>query len=155
MPEKIREGAERMRPIDADEAHSKLTELYKNAQGEARKAYSAALDIISDADTIEKPLTIPDVERVLNEATVFSVCFHERITLREFMDRVQQGKCNRHRRGRWIEEYQKFGTKHHCSVCQKPIYVGIGISLDVTSFSFCPNCGAKMDADGGGTDAGD
>ena len=35
-----------MRLIDADHTHEKLTELYKNAQGDARKAYSDALDIV-------------------------------------------------------------------------------------------------------------
>lgn len=126
-----------MRPIDADEAHSKLTELYKNAQGEARKAYSAALDIISDADTIENPLKIPDVERVLNEATVFSVCFHERITLREFMNRVQKGECKARRHGRWLSN-NLILNRQKCSECG--FY-----SDDLQADNYCPQCGAIMD----------
>lgn len=131
-----------MRPIDADEAHSKLTELYKNAKGEARKAYSAAIDIISDADTIEKPLTIPDVERVLNEATVFSVCFHERITLREFMNRVQKGECKTHRHGAW--EIGLFNPNYfYCSEC--------GLASTRKS-NYCPECGSHMIKTGGGAE---
>ena len=42
-----------MRPIDADHIHNKLTKLYKNAQEDARKAYSCALDIVCDEDTID------------------------------------------------------------------------------------------------------
>ena len=42
-----------MRPIDADNIHEKLTELYKNAQGDARKAYSKSLDIVCEEDTID------------------------------------------------------------------------------------------------------
>lgn len=42
-----------MRQVDADAIHAKLTVLYKNATGAARRAYSDALDIVSDADDIE------------------------------------------------------------------------------------------------------
>ena len=42
-----------MRLIDEDEVHKKLTDLYKYAKREARRAYSVAIDIITDADTIE------------------------------------------------------------------------------------------------------
>ena len=130
-----------MRPIDADEAHDKLTALYKNAQGKAREAYSAALDIISDADTIEKPLTIPDVERVLNEATVFSVCFHERITLREFMNRVQKGECKKYRRGAWQIRPRTF--YFYCSECGQ---------ASTRQSNYCPECGSHMIKTGGGAE---
>ena len=143
-----------MRPIDADAANSKLTELYKNAKGEARRAYSRAIDVICDADTIEEPLKIPDVERVLNEATVFSACFRERITLREFMNKVQKGECNKFRHGRWIDaHFVSGGDFYRCSEC--------GCYIEKTYFAndynvrYCPNCGAKNDAaadQGGGAD---
>lgn len=143
-----------MRPIDADAAHSKLTELYKNAKGEARRAYSRAIDVICDADTIEEPLKIPDVERVLNETTVFSACFRERITLREFMNKVQKGECNKFRHGRWIpREYDGYADgapvwdKWECSECGHE-----HSGEEDTLTAFCPECGARMD--GGGTDAG-
>ena len=42
-----------MRLIDAEKAHGKLTDLYKCANREARRAYSVAIDIVADADTIE------------------------------------------------------------------------------------------------------
>lgn len=54
-----------MRPIDADHIHEKLTELYKNAQGDARKAYSDALDIVCDEDTI-------DCEPIIDAEWVYS-----------------------------------------------------------------------------------
>ena len=41
-----------MRPIDADVAYDKLTQLYKNATGQARKAFSKAIDVITDCDTL-------------------------------------------------------------------------------------------------------
>lgn len=44
---------ERMRLVDADKIHRELTALYKNAQHEARQAYSRAIDIVCDADTVE------------------------------------------------------------------------------------------------------
>ena len=53
------------------------------------------------------------------------------------------------RRGRWLEDHKQLGSHHYCSVCRTSIYVGIGISFDVTSFLFCPFCGARMD---GGAD---
>lgn len=40
------------RLIDAYEVQEKLTSLYKNATGDARKAYSNAIDIVCDADEI-------------------------------------------------------------------------------------------------------
>ena len=46
-----------MRPIDADAIYTELTNLYKNATREARRAYSNAIDVICDADTIEGELT--------------------------------------------------------------------------------------------------
>ena len=42
-----------MRPVDADLIHAKLTALYKDATGAARRAYSDALDIVCDEDTVE------------------------------------------------------------------------------------------------------
>ena len=42
-----------MRPIAADHIYDKLIELYKNAQGDVRKAYSNAIDIVCDEDTID------------------------------------------------------------------------------------------------------
>ena len=38
------------RLIDAYEVQEKLTALYKNATGDARKAYSNAIDIVCNAD---------------------------------------------------------------------------------------------------------
>lgn len=42
-----------MRLIDADKVHDALLDLYKCANREARRAYSVAIDIVADADTIE------------------------------------------------------------------------------------------------------
>ena len=46
-----------MRMINADTVYTELTNLYKNATREARRAYSNAIDVVCNADTIEGGLT--------------------------------------------------------------------------------------------------
>lgn len=54
---------------------------------------------------------------------------------KEFED-VDYSKVQEVRHGRWVQD----GTGYHakCSVCGELIYRG-------WYYSFCPNCGAKMD----------
>lgn len=47
------------------------------------------------------------------------------------------------RHGRWIEKPFLFGTSNFCSICDSFYGMPHG------KYNYCPNCGAKMDLEGG------
>ena len=61
--------------------------------------------------------------------------------------------------GRWIErEDPMLDTYYTCSVCKEDFYIETtGDTVkDLFMYTYCPNCGAKMDIkDGGDNDAAD
>ena len=52
--------------------------------------------------------------------------------------------------GRWIDDYDVYiGYMPRCSVCGKKILYAVSFDLTGQKYqmNYCPNCGAKMDAD--------
>lgn len=53
--------------------------------------------------------------------------------------------------GRWIEQEDPYGDPYYtCSACKDDFYIEMtgAVEKDLFLYSYCPNCGAKMDGKG-------
>lgn len=91
-----------------------------------------------DADAIINKLN----KKIINPETVFI-----NTVLKGLIERTETIKAEPVKHGRWIERTDSLlETYYTCTNCNEDFYMECGSPID-NGYIFCPNCGAKMDAE--------
>ena len=99
------------------------------------------------AEYIERDAAVSEIARIAEDSDMPDVWYSGMSVAMSAVCRIPSANVVPVRHGRWKPMDRTFGRSvYYCSVCEQA--EDVPTAMGVPMFTYCPNCGARMDGDG-------